>query len=126
MAYIETSSLDGESNLKTRQAHLSTCHLITERAMSNFLVQIDCELPNKHLNEFHGKLTIFNKKVHSLNVNQLLLRGAKLKNTKWIFGAVVYTGHDAKLLKNAHIAPLKRQVLYRLPNWLLLDLALTL
>jgi phospholipid-transporting ATPase len=108
MAYIETSGLDGETNLKIRQAHTSTCHLINTEVLNNFTAQIDCELPNRHLNEFNGKLTLFNDEVHPLVLNQVLLRGAKLKNTRWIFGAVIYTGHDAKLLKNAKTAPLKR------------------
>ncbi len=29
------------------------------------------------------------------------MRGAKLKNTKWIAGIVVYTGEDTKIMKNA-------------------------
>jgi phospholipid-transporting ATPase len=48
------------------------------------------------------KLQIF------LGIKEFLLRGAQLKNTKWIAGAIVYTGHDAKLLKNSNVAPLKR------------------
>lgn len=29
------------------------------------------------------------------------MRGAKLKNTKWIVGIIVYTGEDTKVMKNA-------------------------
>ena len=36
-----------------------------------------------------------------MDAKQLLLKGAKLKNTKWILGIVIYTGHDCKLMKNA-------------------------
>lgn len=110
MAYIETSSLDGETNLKIRQAHNSTCHLISADVLKNFFAQIDCEPPNRHLNEFRGKLTLTNDEVHPLVLNQVLLRGARLKNTRWILGAAIYTGHDAKLLMNAKVAPLKRWV----------------
>jgi phospholipid-transporting ATPase len=108
MAYIETSSLDGETSLKIRQAHPSTCHLVDAELLNNYTALLDCELPNKHFNEFNGKLMLFNDEVHPLALNQILLRGAKLKNTGWIFGAVIYAGHDAKLLKNAKTAPLKR------------------
>jgi phospholipid-transporting ATPase len=62
------------------------------------------------LNEFRGKLTLINEEVHPLILSQILLRGAKLKNTRWIFGTIIYTGHDAKLLMNAKAAPLKRSV----------------
>ena len=41
--------------------------------------------------------------------DQVLLRGAKLQNTNWAFGLVIYTGHETKLMKNsATSAPLKR------------------
>lgn len=39
---------------------------------------------------------------------QILLRGARLKNTKWICGIALYTGHEAKLLMNSKAAPLKQ------------------
>lgn len=44
-------------------------------------------------------------------IDQLLLRGARLKNTAWICGAVIYTGHDAKILLNSKLAPLKQWVI---------------
>lgn len=109
MAYIETSSLDGETNLKIRQALPATCHLINIGVMNNFSAEVECEPPNKHVNEFTGKLST-QELVRPLSPSQLLLRGARLKNTKWIHGVVVYTGHDAKLLMNSKTAPLKRLV----------------
>lgn len=107
MAYIETSSLDGETNLKIRQALPSTCHLINIAMINNFSAEIECEPPNAHLNEFTGKIST-QELVRPLCLSQMLLRGAKLKNTKWIVGVVIYTGHDAKLLMNSKTAPLKR------------------
>lgn len=43
----------------------------------------------------------------ALGPDQLLLRGAMLRNTSWIFGIVIYTGHDTKLMRNSTSAPLK-------------------
>jgi phospholipid-transporting ATPase len=36
-----------------------------------------------------------------MNQKQLLLRGAFLRNTKWILGVAVYTGEDTKIMRNA-------------------------
>lgn len=52
----------------------------------------------------------------ALGPDQVLLRGAKLQNTNWIFGQVVYTGHETKLLKNSTAAPLKRSTVDKLTN----------
>lgn len=32
---------------------------------------------------------------------QLLYRGARLKNTKWIYGLVIYTGRNSKIMMNS-------------------------
>jgi len=37
----------------------------------------------------------------SLNENQILLRGSSLRNTDWIYGVVIYTGHDTKVMMNS-------------------------
>lgn len=34
-----------------------------------------------------------------LGADQILLRGAQLRNTQWVHGIVVYTGHDTKLMQ---------------------------
>lgn len=39
----------------------------------------------------------------SLGPDQILLRGAQLRNTQWVHGVVVYTGHDTKLMQVKHI-----------------------
>jgi len=46
--------------------------------------------------------------LRSLGPDQLLQRGARLQNTRWATGIVLYTGHETKLLQNsASAAPLK-------------------
>ena len=39
-----------------------------------------------------------------------------LRNTQWVIGVVVYTGHDTKLMKNANSSPLKMSNVDRITN----------
>ncbi len=59
-----------------------------------------CEGPNEYIDKFIGKL---DKKGSTSAVNSpnFLLRGCSLKNTKWIIGLVVYTGHETKIMLNS-------------------------
>lgn len=41
------------------------------------------------------------KRKVSLNVENLLLRGSSLKNTEWVLGLVVYSGHQTKIMMNS-------------------------
>ncbi|CAN6201610.1 unnamed protein product [Urochloa humidicola] len=45
---------------------------------------------------------------HPLSPQQLLLRDSKLRNTDCIYGAVIFTGHDTKVMQNATDPPSKR------------------
>jgi phospholipid-transporting ATPase len=37
-----------------------------------------------------------------------LLRGSALKNTEWVYGIAVYTGHETKIMKNNTGSPNKK------------------
>jgi phospholipid-transporting ATPase len=52
----------------------------------------------------------------SLAPDQLMLRGATLRNTPWIHGIVVFTGHETKLMRNATATPIKRTAVERMVN----------
>lgn len=66
---------------------------------------INCESPNDQLYKFEGTLNLGSENplandAFSLDHNNLLLRGTSLKNTEWIYGLVVYSGHDTRIMKN--------------------------
>ncbi|GFV88598.1 phospholipid-transporting ATPase IA [Trichonephila clavipes] len=126
MCYIETANLDGETNLKIRQGLPQTSSWLTPRDLGRLRGTLECEAPNRHLYEFTGNLRIAGKQTLPLGADQLLLRGAKLRNTNWVFGIVVYTGHETKLMMNSTTAPLKRSTVDRITNNQILMLFLLL
>ena len=56
----------------------------------------------------------------TLDYEKFILRGSTLKNTDWIIGMVVYTGHDTKILKNTNKTKMKRSYLEHLINTLII------
>uniref|UniRef100_A0A8D0H6Q8 Phospholipid-transporting ATPase n=1 Tax=Sphenodon punctatus TaxID=8508 RepID=A0A8D0H6Q8_SPHPU len=116
MCYIETSNLDGETNLKIRQGLSQTAGLQSGEELMKVSGRIECEGPNRHLYDFTGNLRIDGQSPVSIGPDQILLRGAQLRNTQWVLGIVVYTGHDTKLMQNSTKAPLKRSNVEKVTN----------
>ena len=115
ICYIETGTLDGEKTLKLKEALKQTSGWCNNEGKKKngfrFSGVVLADRPNPELYQLNGMMHlkyILNSNENSYKVldlpldsKQLLLRGAKLKNTEWIIGIVVYTGHDCKLMKNA-------------------------
>ncbi|PKA49367.1 Phospholipid-transporting ATPase 3 [Apostasia shenzhenica] len=121
VCYIETSNLDGETNLKIRKALERTWDYIHPEKASEFRGEIQCEQPNNSLYTFTGNL-IIDKQTLPLSPNQLLLRGCSLRNTEYIVGAVIFTGHETKVMMNSMNVPSKRSTLERKLDKLILTL----
>lgn len=62
---------------------------------------VDCENPNDMLYRFEGNLELNGGNLVSLGPDQILLRGSSLRNTEYIYGLVVFTGHETKIMKNS-------------------------
>ncbi|XP_056447306.1 phospholipid-transporting ATPase IA-like [Gadus chalcogrammus] len=122
MCYIETSNLDGETNLKIRQGLQVTARLKDPESMSELSGQLECEGPNRHLYDFVGRIQLEGRCQVPVGSDQLVLRGATLRNTQWVHGLVIYTGHDTKLMQNSTRPPLKLSSVERLTNRLILFL----
>lgn len=112
LCYIETSNLDGETNLKIKQANPLTANLTDPSSVLTLTGVLRSEQPNNNLYTYEGTLDTRSStgipKQIPLGPDQLLLRGAQLRNTPWVYGLVVFTGHETKLMKNATDAPAKR------------------
>ena len=129
LCYIETANLDGETNLKIKQAIPETANFVSSADMSRLGGKIRSEPPNSSLYTYEATLTMQaggGEKELPLNPEQLLLRGATLRNTPWIHGVVVFTGHETKLMRNATATPIKKTAVERLVNIQILMLGLIL
>jgi phospholipid-transporting ATPase len=51
-----------------------------------------------------------------LSADNIVLRGCTLKNTDWVEGVVIFTGHDTKLMRNSAQATHKFSRLERSAN----------
>ncbi|KAF2790018.1 phospholipid-translocating P-type ATPase [Melanomma pulvis-pyrius CBS 109.77] len=119
LCYIETANLDGETNLKIKQGIPETADLVSLSDLSRLGGKIRSEQPNSSLYTYEATLTIAaggGEKELPLAPDQLLLRGATLRNTPWIHGVVVFTGHETKLMRNATATPIKTTAVERLVN----------
>ena len=119
LCYIETANLDGETNLKIKQAIPETATYVSPNELSRLSGRIRSEQPNSSLYTYEATMTLHaggGEKELPLAPDQLLLRGAVLRNTPWIHGAVVFTGHETKLMRNATATPIKRTQVERMVN----------
>lgn len=119
LCYIETANLDGETNLKIKQAIPETANLVSPTELSHLSGRLRSEQPNSSLYTYEATLTMLaggGEKELPLAPDQLLLRGATLRNTLWIHGIVVFTGHETKLMRNATATPIKRTQVERMVN----------
>jgi magnesium-transporting ATPase (P-type) len=150
ICYIETSNIDGETNLKIRE-RVTGVDTRESRGLSG---TVEWEAPNKSIYTFAGSITastgsLQNKSVtratgnnnHNNNNNttttaaggsntvlpldakNLLLRGSVLRNTPWVHGLVVYTGVETKIMMNSRPTPSKLSKIEHTVNrllWMLL------
>jgi phospholipid-transporting ATPase len=94
-----------ETNLKIKQASPQTSDLTSPSLVTALHGSLRSEHPNNSLYTYEGSLDLitsagFPKQV-PLGPDQMLLRGAQIRNTSWAYGLVVFTGHETKLMRNA-------------------------
>ena len=63
--------------------------------------EIVCEKPNNAIYKFEGTIKLgkpyeTNTQI-SLSADNMLLRGMSLRNTRYTYGIVVFTGHETKI-----------------------------
>ncbi|KAL7578624.1 hypothetical protein ACA910_009770 [Epithemia clementina (nom. ined.)] len=74
---------------------------------NRYIAALITEPPNPSVHTFQGKLVLppfdSQQQVHELplDTENVLLRGAVLRNTEWIIGVAFFTGTDTKLVQNS-------------------------
>ncbi|XP_077434526.1 phospholipid-transporting ATPase VB isoform X1 [Vanacampus margaritifer] len=116
VCHIETSNLDGETNLKERKVVPGLCVTEPEFEPESFNSVVVCERPNNNLNHFKCYVEKPNKEKVGAGIESLLLRGCTVRNTDHAIGFVVYAGHETKSMLNNNGPRYKRSKLERKLN----------
>ncbi len=126
--YVETKNLDGETNLKVRNALHCGRQVKHARDCERTAFVIDSEPAHANLYQYSA---VVRWKQHDskdpngpardmaepISIQNLLLRGCSLRNTEWVLGVVVFTGRDTKIMINSGVTPSKRSRISRELNW---------
>nr|KYP63630.1 Putative phospholipid-transporting ATPase 4 [Cajanus cajan] len=121
ICYVETMNLDGETNLKVKRSLESTLTLDNDEVFKDFSGIIRCEDPNPNLYTFVGNLE-YERQIYPLDPSQILLRDSKLRNTDYIYGVVIFTGHDSKVMQNSTKSPSKRSTIEKKMDYIIYTL----
>jgi len=119
IAFVNTINLDGETNLKEKICLKETKQWSIDEILHK-AGMIDCEGPSEYLEAWEGNIQTDGRKL-PCDIKQLCLRGTTLKNTEFILGIAVYTGHHTKLMKNAKHPRSKMSKILRKMNQILIS-----
>ncbi|KAI4363845.1 hypothetical protein MLD38_020012 [Melastoma candidum] len=97
---VETSALDGETDLKTRVVP-PVCMGMDPVLLQKIKGVIECPSPDRDIRRFDGNLRLFppfiDNDVCPLTIKNTLLQSCYLRNTEWACGVAIYTGNETKL-----------------------------
>ncbi|XP_064615667.1 phospholipid-transporting ATPase IF-like [Liolophura sinensis] len=110
VCYVTTANLDGETNLKAHSCVVDTRKHQSVEELDTLNAVIECEQPIADLYSFKGRIKINSggeTVVRSLGPENVLLRGARLKNTPYVYGCAIYTGQETKMALNSEFKKTK-------------------
>uniref|UniRef100_A0A8C2C739 Phospholipid-transporting ATPase n=1 Tax=Cyprinus carpio TaxID=7962 RepID=A0A8C2C739_CYPCA len=103
LCYVETAELDGICSAVSR--------------VVSFSALIMCEEPNNRLDKFVGTM-IWDAQSYPLDLDNMLLRGCKIRNTDECHGLVIFAGNDTKIMRNGGKTRFKRTLIDKLMNYM--------
>ena len=131
-SFLKRISLGGGDMLKAVYHNVSEAlkeesdELDTEsifQSQEKYIAALKSESPNASVNTYTGVLVMPPVEIGGpgielpLNADNILLRGAVLRNTEWAIGLACFTGADTKLVQNSVETPSKFSQLDKLMNW---------
>uniref|UniRef100_A0A668ATZ3 Phospholipid-transporting ATPase n=1 Tax=Myripristis murdjan TaxID=586833 RepID=A0A668ATZ3_9TELE len=118
LCYVETAELDGETNLKFKMGLRVTDERLQEESqLARFDALIECEEPNNRLDKFTGTM-LWRRERYPLDLDNMLLRGCKIRNTDFCHGLVIFAGADTKIMRNGGKTRFKRTKIDELMNYM--------
>ena len=84
-----------------------------------------CEAPNNAIYKFEGQWLQENEQAIPLGADNIILRGCSLRNTDHVYGVVIFTGHDTKIMMNSMAAKYKFSGLETYTNYAIAVVLLT-
>ncbi|OQS05907.1 P-type ATPase (P-ATPase) Superfamily [Thraustotheca clavata] len=106
ICYIETKSLDGETNLKLREAVLQERFQVEIDLYGQRLggLKFENEEPNADIHKYHGAVHVNDDPdeedaVLPISVHNMLWRGCRVRNTERVLAFVLHAGFDTKIMQ---------------------------
>jgi len=128
VCYVETKNLDGETNLKVRNALHCGAKIRSSRHCEKTEFVIESEPAHANLYAYNGVIRWENydskhpdqppqEMAEPIGINNVLLRGCSVRNTQWVLAVVIFTGEESKIMLNSGITPSKRAKISKSLNW---------
>lgn len=119
ICFVETKDLDGETNLKPRNSVQELKHIQSGAdCLEECHFYVEAGAPSPDLYKFEGTLVTLakssgdqqwtKKSKTPIEIENILLRGHVVRNTKWAIAVVLFTGTDTKIMLNSGETPSKR------------------
>lgn len=86
---------------------------------------IFCEAPNNAIYKFEGQFIEEGQHAIPLGADNTILRGCSLRNTEYVYGVVIFSGHDTKIMMNSMAAKYKFSGLEMYTNYAIAVVLLT-
>ena len=103
--YVDNSSINGNFDMFTIKKACNDTHAATMKVIKfaeyvkNIKGILKYEEPNSNMNSFSGRLKLESfPRASDINLENFVMRGATIKNVKHVYGLVVYTGMETKMM----------------------------